>query len=330
MTRNKKVSVIVPVYNNEKYIAKCIRSLLDQTYREIEVIAVDDGSCDDSGIVLNQVAQEDARLVVVHQENKGVSNARNHGLGLATGDYVTFVDGDDYVGASYIERLVECALQNHAEMVVSGLTFVDEDGNVSKEIIPGQYIRGEHEEWLFRISAVACHLYERRLWEEYQVRFFEGERGEDMPISLFFASVCKNIVTLQEKEYYYVQHGQSAMHNFRGLKNMRLPYQALEETIRKIMDIGICNDQEFHELFVYRILSTCISLARGASKQEIDKLSDYIVRITKDYYPDIYHNSKIGVFSDLDIPLFQKASVRLLVLMLRMGCLRSFLRIVCR
>ena len=92
-----KVSVIVPVYNCEDYIARCIQSLLAQTLREIEIIAIDDGSTDKPGAILDRYAEKDQRLRVFHQKNGGVSAARNKGLQYAQGTYIGFVDGDDYV-----------------------------------------------------------------------------------------------------------------------------------------------------------------------------------------------------------------------------------------
>ena len=101
----KKVSIIIPVYNNEKYVEKCIRSVMEQTFRNIEIIIIDDGSQDDSVEILNRLAAEDKRIVLVHQENGGVAIARNRGLELAKGEYVTFIDGDDYVAKNILHFL---------------------------------------------------------------------------------------------------------------------------------------------------------------------------------------------------------------------------------
>ena len=91
------VSVIIPVYNSEKFTEKCIRSLLGQTYQNLELLVIDDGSTDQSGTILDHLASEDARIRLVHQKNAGVAAARNRGIDLATGTYLTFIDGDDYV-----------------------------------------------------------------------------------------------------------------------------------------------------------------------------------------------------------------------------------------
>lgn len=112
MEREIKVSVIIPVYNVETYISKCISSVIEQSYKNIEIILIDDGSKDSSGKILDEYEKGDDRITVIHQKNKGVSAARNRGLELASGDYVVFVDGDDWVDSNYVSYFVEL-LQNH-------------------------------------------------------------------------------------------------------------------------------------------------------------------------------------------------------------------------
>lgn len=323
------VSIVIPVYNNEKYLTKCLESVTNQTYQELEIIVVDDGSTDSSGAICDQYATKDDRIRVCHQKNGGVSNARNNGIAVATGEYLTFIDGDDYIGPDYISDFVRCAKKHNAQMVICGMKKVSVADQVLETIIPGEYIRYEHEEWCCRICTVACHFYQKALWDRYEIRFQEGERGEDIPIALFFAGICEPIVTLQKAEYYYVQHESSAMHQFQGLKDISLPYDALEQIILKLDGIGVHNGKEFHELFVLRILATFISLAKGADKNEIHRLTEYIIRVLDMYYPQSYQNRLIKMRSGLDIPFVQQLSVRVMVWVKRMGLLYPFLRIAC-
>lgn len=324
-----KVSIIIPVYNNEPYIEKCMESVRAQSYKQLEIIAIDDGSKDASGEILKRFAKEDSRIILIQQKNQGVALARNIGIRQATGEYITFIDGDDYIGKDYIYDMVKCAEENKAQMVVCGIKKVGENDTLLEEIIPGEYIRFEREEWVFRISAVAAHLYQRHMWDDYQVSFYPEGRGEDIPIALFFAGICENIVMLPQAEYYYVQHEKSAMHNFQGLKNYGLPYEALEQTIQKLQQIGIKNSVQFHQLFVLRILATFIQLAKGAGEEEIEKLADYIDYILDTYYPEYYKNPETGIFSKLDIPVFQKIAVKALIWAKRMKLLSVMLRVVC-
>ena len=112
-----EVSVIIPVYNSEKYVEKCICSVMAQTLPELEIIIINDGSIDESGKILRKLAQKDSRIILLEQENKGVAAARNLGVEKATGKYLTFVDGDDYLQEDYIEKMYSLAEKETLDMV---------------------------------------------------------------------------------------------------------------------------------------------------------------------------------------------------------------------
>ena len=116
-----RLSIIIPVYNTEKYLDRCLQSVLSSTYKDIEVIAVNDGSKDNSGHVLDEYAKIDNRLKVFHIENGGVSNARNVGIRNATGDYITFVDSDDYILPAMYEEMIEIVKETGVDMVTTNL-----------------------------------------------------------------------------------------------------------------------------------------------------------------------------------------------------------------
>ena len=326
-----EVSVIIPVYNNEKFVEKCIRSVMEQSFQDLEILVVNDGSTDRSGEILKRLAAGDSRIIYFSQENRGVALARNRALDMASGKYLTFVDGDDYISRDYIKNLYQTAEEKHAEMLICGLTYVNEEGTILRQTVPGEYRRLEKEEWTFRISAVCSHFYRRSLWEKYSVRFQSGERGEDMPISLFFSTVCDKIATTSETGYFYVQHSSSAVHNFRGLKNFSLPYHALENSIQKIQRAGAVNGQEFYELFVMRILATCFfELAPGASKEKMEELCEYIIRILKSYFPNYYKNKKARLTAKIEVPFIQKAAVKILILLVRTRMIYPISRLMSR
>ena len=121
---DKLVSIVVPVYNAEKYIMNCIEALRKQTYTDIEIILVDDGSSDASGKLCDEMQTEDARIKVVHKQNGGVSSARNCGVQIATGDYLMFADSDDFPDARWTERMVELAEHWNVNLVISGYRIV--------------------------------------------------------------------------------------------------------------------------------------------------------------------------------------------------------------
>lgn len=126
-----KVSVIIPVYNVEAYLPKCIESVQNQTEKDIEIILVDDGSTDSCGAICDRYAKEDERISVLHQENGGLSAARNAGIRVASADYLLFIDSDDYVDSDLVERAFSAALENGADIVAYGYQKVTENGDVS-------------------------------------------------------------------------------------------------------------------------------------------------------------------------------------------------------
>ena len=126
------ISVIVPIYNVEKYLRKCIDSIIGQTYRDLQIILIDDGSPDGCGEICDEYAQKDSRIVVIHQKNSGVSAARNAGLKIAMGEYVGFVDPDDYIEPKMYEKMLEVFETNKVDLVVCGYDYVDENGTISR------------------------------------------------------------------------------------------------------------------------------------------------------------------------------------------------------
>lgn len=114
------VSVIVPVYNVEPYLRKCLYSVLGQTYRDLEIIVVDDGSTDASRAICDEYKSSDSRIQVIHQINKGLSEARNNGIDIATGEYILFVDGDDWIELNTVECLLQACVENNADVSCCG------------------------------------------------------------------------------------------------------------------------------------------------------------------------------------------------------------------
>ena len=120
------VSIIVPIYNVEQYISKCIESILAQTYRDFELILVDDGSTDMCGKICDEYAKQDSRVHVIHQENKGVSAARNAGISLAKGEYIMFVDSDDFITENMLEKMHDCIAESGSDIAICGINnFLD-------------------------------------------------------------------------------------------------------------------------------------------------------------------------------------------------------------
>lgn len=171
-----RVSIIVPMYGVEQYVEKCIKSLLNQTLQEIEIILVDDGSPDRSGEIADEYAQKDSRIKVVHQKNAGLGPARNSGVQVATGEYIGFVDSDDWVNYEMFGSLYEMAIKNNADIVVSGHCDVT-SGVVTK--IKRHPLAGQTLDSSEMIMEIRKNLY--------------GHKLNDNVVEVFPMSVCMSI-----------------------------------------------------------------------------------------------------------------------------------------
>ena len=310
---NPLVSVIVPVYNAESYINKCIRSLTAQTYGNIEIIAINDGSKDISGAILEELAQQDSRIRFINQPNQGVCIARNNGIDMATGEYLLFVDGDDYVDPDYVENMITTALQNDSDLVISGYKI--EDATKFEAVIPASYVANKDEMWAYRIMATWGHLYRRSFWNKNNFRFTTEPkvRAEDTPICLMANFVGKNIALARNSGYHYVQHDGSAMKQFKGLKHFSFPKQAFEEVAQVL---NTAEDHNGREFLVYGILKTfaqfTYQLSKGANKQVKKELNQYFTSYIKANCPDYFHcwfKAKKG-----NLPLYIRGAVFLFCL----------------
>ena len=173
MPENLLVSVIVPIYNVEKYVSRCVNSLIKQDYNNIEIILIDDGSSDGSSAMLDEMAGQDARIHVFHQENRGVSAARNVGIKRAHGEFIMFVDGDDWVDSNYVSYFLDLVLRNNTTI---GMDVNYHSASGGTESIRDEVIDAETAmRWIYSdkiFVAVWNKIYDRRLFNDYGIQRF--------------------------------------------------------------------------------------------------------------------------------------------------------------
>ncbi|QWT17567.1 glycosyltransferase [Collinsella sp. zg1085] len=217
MERNESpcplVSVIVPVYNSERYLPALLDSLQRQTYRELEIICVNDGSRDESLEILNERAAADSRIVVVDKENSGAASTRNVGIDLATGAYLCFVDSDDLVEPTAFERLVDAALAHQADAVIFDMdNFDDETGETSptnavfKEFVPARTVfRPVDIDNFFKrvVGFTVNKLYRTAYLKDLSLKFPLVGAHEDMPFTYIALSPAERLYYLDETLYHY-------------------------------------------------------------------------------------------------------------------------------
>ena len=208
-----KVSVIVPVYGVEKYIGACIESLLTQTYRDLEILLVDDGSKDQSGAICDRYALQDDRIRVVHKPNGGAASARNVGMDVATGGYICFVDGDDVVEKNYVSHLYSKLSDADADISECGICYWTKSGKTPIEIAElGVFNRNEY---LIRFTTHwNCSLMTNKLFKREvvgNVRFEEGHCIDDEFFTYLVVMNSSKVAVTDQPLYCYRMRGSSVM-----------------------------------------------------------------------------------------------------------------------
>ena len=244
-----KVSVIVPIYNVEEYLQKCIESIIGQTLTDIEIILVDDGSPDNSGMIADKYAESDSRIKVIHQQNRWLSGARNSGIDVAAGDYLCFVDSDDFIAPEMCSELYDFATQNDCDMVIFDHYCTDSSGIVLSEFSVGKHfgnhhiidkndipsiiypiIIGTHD-----INGATFKMYRRSLFDR-GFRFDESLRyGEDYASCLAAIPMAERIGYLEKPLYYYVYSPDSIMrsYNKNKIRQLGILYELREKFLSK-------------------------------------------------------------------------------------------------
>lgn len=241
----KLVSVVLPIYNVEKYLDRCIESIVGQTYKNIEVILVDDGSPDKCPQICDKWSRLDSRVKVIHQKNVGLGFARNTGIENASGDYICFFDSDDYLKPNLIELCVDKMIKNKADYVLYGFCDVTEDEQLlcdylptpSKTIFTGDEIREEFikhilssykyngECWNLNLSAWNC-MYSMSMIRKNNFKFVSEREiiSEDVFSLLYLYSKMNRVVIIKEILYYHRVNSKSLTHVYRKDRIEKLNY----------------------------------------------------------------------------------------------------------
>lgn len=299
------VTVIVPVYNVEKFLPKCIESICNQSYTNLQIILVDDGSKDSSGSICDKYAYQDDRIEVIHKKNAGVSSARNSGIDASLGDYICFVDGDDYVMPDYVSYLLRLLVDNKADISLTTKMF----GNFDQEQVKADNI--QHWSSEDAVEAILCYrvpigCYCKLFKKEAlaKVRFipevFIGE-GFNFNISAFQHS--HKIIAGQRKIYYYRRNNPtSAMTSF-SIKKVECGLNALN-IIKKNLTFNSKRIQKAWNFANWRTHS--------------DFYDMFILAKTENQYPDIFEECKYvtrrDAFSALSVPTTRQNKIRACVM----------------
>ena len=269
MNESVKVSVIVPIYNVEKYIGKCILSIIEQTYKNIEIILVDDGSLDDSGNIADEYATRDNRIKVLHKTNSGVSAARNSGLDAATGDFVCFSDGDDYVMPNYVEHLLKLCLTYHADVAYT----VDMYTTFHNEHIANSQVKVITPEdateniLCYKVPiGVYSKLFNREFLVKNNIRFLEDVYiGEGFNFNTACFQRANKVVMSNERIYFYRRDNENAMTSHFFSEKYILDYMKLVENIYDFCKKHKLEDEFYKKMVAHEYAQNSMRIRKSGS-----------------------------------------------------------------
>ena len=250
--KKPKISIIVPVYNVEKYLNKCLDCLVKQTYSNLEIIIVNDCSSDDSERIIKEYEKQYNNIIYIKNENnKGLSFSRNIGLKSATGEYIGYIDSDDYVPYNYYESLINTSLTENADIVVCDINVIYENDNVSNRTICGSKDNKRIDFINNGLAASACNkLFKKKNLEQYE--FSVGKINEDIAVVIPAIINAKKVVYNEEVLYNYVQRENSIQNTSVSEKRFDIFY-GVEQTLNRIKDCK--NYDEYKDVIVFQQLT---------------------------------------------------------------------------
>lgn len=280
------LSIIIPVYNIAAYIDRCVESIVDQEYRQIEIILVDDGSMDGSGDICDRWLERDERIIVIHKVNGGVSSTRNAGLSAAKGDYIAFVDGDDFISPCMYSKLMKIVETKDVDIAACSY-YTGNDGNWKPGIGVGVEFSGDRTEAVRKclemrdvFPSVCLAVYSKRALEGLR---FRGDLriSEDRLFNYQAISRCQSYYHIGDCLYYYCQRESSALHrkeenNTDSLRAQDLIYEDVK--------------RNFPQLLAYAerisIVERIVLLNANAKQEKWEKCDEIAASLTK--YKDTY------------------------------------------
>lgn len=249
MSNKEKISIIVCVYNTEKYIEKCIDSILNQTYKNIELVIVNDCSVDNSISIIKEKQKSDKRIVLIdNKENKGLSYSRNIALEKSTGDYIGYIDSDDYIAEDYYEKLLKALKKENADISICDMKLVYEYNNTFTKIKCGGPKKTDFINC--GLAASACNkLFKRKIIKQY--KFSEGKVNEDLAVVLPLIINCNKVAYEENVVYNYVQRDNSIQNSKISDKRFDIFY-GVDLTLERIKNVK--NYKEYEDIIVFQQL----------------------------------------------------------------------------
>ena len=277
------ISVIVPVYNVERFLARCLDSILGQNLHDIEVICVDDGSPDDSIRILRSYAARDARIKIIRQENRGLGGARNTGIEAASGEYIGFVDSDDWVDSDFYEKLYDAAMRTGADIACASL-ISHRGEKIKKRIVYDAEHIAESVQDRFETGQcppsfyVVNKIYRRNILQDGGVRFREHVVLEDVEFTAKAVYAAGRMVTVPGTAYRYMFNSSSIVNSRQTPKKQRDKYEAFRSMLSFADSHGISIPRRYRLITVrtYSVGPVCLLKIKERDGVRFYRLFDFL------------------------------------------------------
>lgn len=333
--RKPAISIIMPCYNSEKYIGRTLRSVFGQSFKDYELILIDDGSKDRIPEIIDKVKEDYPDIVtVIHKENGGQSIARNMGLDCAKGEYIVFWDSDDYADADYLERLYTAAKENNSDSVISGSHEVDENGNVHTNI---SYPVDQDPNYVGRRLSPHGKIYRKAFLDEYNIRFVPGKIFEDNPFNFMALFLSKNQVVLPYLGHYQVIHTGSTMSS--KMQSEKMPFEEIEKVMAFMLEHREeVNDWDVYSYTVMSFLTYFIFLGNRQHKRMANKdrrghkntkslvreMCDMAQKVVPSYLPNYWKNPHLRIGEQRILSIQQRLGTKIFSILVRTHTLKAF------
>lgn len=325
----KKISVIIPVYNVEKYIERCLLSLENQCFKNFEVILVNDGSTDKTEkIILDYWSKSELDIKYFYEDNAGQAYARNAAMAKASGKYIAFIDSDDYIDFDYLQQLELCAESNESDMVSCGYRVIDEKGKIIGKCNVSPFSR---ESGFGRAGffAVWGRLFRRDFLMENHISFPVGKIYEDVPVAIYAKFYAKNVRSLSYIGYNYCRHLGSTMKK-NTVNSKKFPMEEMDKTIKRLVDADLKYRLEL-EFDVLCFFAGFLFLYCGrADKQEVFTLCRFALEELESYFPMYWKNPYLGIRKSKELPLVNRLCIQLFVVTSRLPLFKEVVYLVTR
>lgn len=285
-----KVSVIVPVYNVEKYLSKCLDSLVHQTLQDMEILVINDGSPDNAQAIIEEYEKNYPQLKGYLKKNGGLSDARNYGMRYAQGDYIGFIDSDDCVELDMFEKMYQIAVREGCDLVVSDLVYTYEDGQPDS-LMKGLSLLNENRNKAGFLSPLFAwnKLYKRELLEENGLAYPVGLWYEDIPVSIPCFALAKKIGYVEKAMVHYLQRSSSIM-GTRNSKKLRDIFTELESTYSYLESHGLLHTYKTELEYLYAEHLMVYGAFRFLRTEEYRSLSREAFQLISKRFPNWRRN----------------------------------------